>query len=222
MEGDDLKSRLDLVRERITNACARSGRDVGDVTLVAVTKGVAADRIRVALETGVTDIGENRVQEAAAKHVLLGGATVAWHLVGHLQSNKVRAALEVFDIIQSVDSLHLAESISERAPHEVPVFIQVNVAKDPAKSGFLIEDAAENVGRIAALPNLSVRGLMTIAPFGASERELRIVFSSLRETGNSLGLPNLSMGMSDDFETAIEEGATHVRIGRAIFGERPQ
>lgn len=217
------------VLARIAAASARAGRDPADVTLVAVSKTIDADSVRDAVAAGLGVLGENRVQEAESKAPSVPGGR--WHLVGPLQGNKVRRALEVFEVVQSVDSVGLAERIdrlaAEHRPGErYPILLQVNVDDDPAKAGFNPVALGEAIERIAALPSVEVRGLMTIgrlavAPEAARPtfRRLRELSLSLRETGARLG-PDLSMGMTDDFEVAVEEGATIVRVGRALFGER--
>jgi len=218
MSEETIAARLEDVRARIAVACARSGRTVDDVTLVAVTKGFGVDAIREAIAAGVTDIGENRVQEAASKHDAVPGVT--WHMIGHLQTNKVGAALALFDLIHSVDSLHLAEAVSSRASAPVPIFLEVNVANEPSKSGFGVAALSDALPAARRLPNLEIRGLMTVAPIVDRSEDVRPVFRDLREMAHGLGLAGLSMGMTNDYEVAIEEGATHVRVGRAIFGER--
>ena len=217
-----IAQRVEAVRERIARACDRSARSPDEVTLVAVCKGFPPQAIREAVDAGLRHFGENRVQEAEAKRPALAGlpAGVVWHMVGHLQTNKVKTALNLFDIIQSVDSLHLAEAISQRAPRPVPVFLEVNLAGEATKYGFSASELPAAAAAIARLPNLDVRGLMTVAPLVHDPDEVRPLFRRLRDTARSLGLRELSMGMTDDFEVAVEEGATHVRIGRAIFGER--
>jgi len=222
MSPSTVAERAEQVRLLIAAACRRGGRSPGEVTLIAVTKGFPPETVRQAVDAGIRDIGENRVQEAAAKRPALADlpAAVTWHMIGHLQTNKVQTALTLFDIIHSVDSLHLAEAISRRAPAPVPAFLEVNVAGEPAKSGFSLDDLPRAYEAVARLPNLAIRGLMTVAPIAGNAQEARPVFRRLHREAQSLGLQQLSMGMSDDFEAAIEEGATHVRIGRAIFGER--
>jgi hypothetical protein len=218
-----IAERLDAVRRRVEAACERAGRSPDEVTLVAITKTFPPDAVREAAAAGLRDFGENRVQEAESKLRELADLTPrpTWHMVGHLQTNKVKTAVSLFDIIQSVDSLHLAEAISRRAPHDrVPVLLEVNVSGEAAKYGFSVEElpaAAESARR---LPNLDVRGLMTVAPLVDDAEEARPVFRRLRELAGELGLAELSMGMTDDLEVAVEEGATIVRVGRAIFGER--
>jgi PLP dependent protein len=217
------------VLERIAAACARAGRDPASVTLVAVSKTVPAAVLRAAVEAGLTILGENRVQEAEAKVGDVAGAT--WHLVGPLQSNKAKRALVAFETIESVDSVELAGRLDRLAeevrPNErVPILLQVNVDGDPAKAGFDPEALTRATDAIASLSRLEVRGLMTVGRLVERPEDARPTFVSLRRlseqrrvTWPGLG-PELSMGMSDDFEVAIEEGATVVRIGRALFGHR--
>jgi pyridoxal phosphate enzyme (YggS family) len=224
MRADSIGERLQDVRLRIDGACRRGGRAPEEVTLVAVTKGFPPECVRDAVAVGLRQFGENRVQEAAAKRKALDGlpTDIVWHMVGHLQTNKAKTALGLFDIIHSVDTPHLAEALSRRAPGPVPVFLEVNVAGEPSKHGFPPAELAGASQAIARLPNLDLRGLMTVAPLVADPEEVRPVFRRLREMARALSLRELSMGMTDDFEVAIEEGATCVRIGRAIFGERQQ
>ncbi|MEA2607951.1 MAG: dependent protein [Chloroflexota bacterium] len=217
------------VLARIADACQRVGRDPAAVTLVAVSKTVDADLLRDAVAAGLHLLGENRVQEAEAKAPLVPGAR--WQLVGPLQANKVRRALAVFEAVQSVDSVALAERIDrlagERRPGErYPILLQVNVDDDPAKAGFQPPALAEAIARIADLHALDVRGLMTIGRLAGEAEAARPTFRRLRQlaeevrgAGARIG-PELSMGMTDDFEVAVEEGATIVRVGRALFGER--
>jgi hypothetical protein len=215
---------------RIAAACARAGRGPLDVSLVAVTKTVPADRIRAAVAAGLTTLGENRVQEAEAKAGQVEGAT--WHLVGPLQKNKARRALEVFAIIESVDSVALAQRLDRitdevRPGRRTSVFLEVNVDADPSKSGFAPDDLEASLDAILGLAGLDVRGLMTIGRQAARPEDARPTFAALRELSGRLRRQDdrlgneLSMGMTDDFEVAIEEGATIVRVGRALFGERP-
>lgn len=220
MTGQTIAERLQAVRARIAAACERAGRDPREVTLIAVTKGFGVEAVREAVAAGATDIGENRVQEAAEKREKLAGLDVAWHMIGHLQTNKVKDALRVFGIIHSVDSIHLSETISRRALTPVPVFLEVNVAGEATKSGLALDELHEAYAAISRMHNIEVRGLMTVAPVARDAEEVRPTFRVLAEAARGLGLTQLSMGMTDDFEVAIEEGATHVRVGRAIFGER--
>ena len=224
-----LASARELVIERIADAAARAGRDPADITLVAVSKTVPVERLVAADAAGLTTLGENRVQEAEAKADAVAGAT--WHLIGPLQSNKVRRALEVFEAIESVDSVELARRIDRlasevRLGERVPVLLQVNVDDDTAKAGLSSAAVEEQLGEILALEHLDVRGLMTIGRLVDRPEDARPTFAGLRDFAGrlrarhpSLG-PDLSMGMSDDFEIAVEEGATVVRVGRALFGER--
>jgi hypothetical protein len=218
----EVATRIADARERIAAACARTGRSPDTVTIVAVTKGFGPDAVRAAVAAGIRDIGENRVQEAQAKRAALTDLPrdVRWHMIGHLQTNKVQTALSLFDTIQSVDSIHLAEAISRRAPVSVPVFLEVSVAGEATKMGFSPAELPGAYETIAALPSLDVRGLMTVAPIAASPEEVRPVFRRLAAEAEQLGLRELSMGMTHDYEVAVEEGATHVRLGRALFGER--
>lgn len=221
MDGDTIAGRISIVRERIAAACERAGRSSEDVTLIAVSKGFEADAIREAVAAAITDIGENRVQEFADKReALRDRRDVRWHMIGHLQRNKARLAVESSDIIHSVDSMRLAETISNHALSNVSVFLEVNVAQEPTKGGFSLEELPEAFRKARQL-HLDIRGLMTIAPLTGDGDAVRAVFRSLREAAHDLGVEGLSMGMTNDYEIAIEEGATHVRIGRAIFGERP-
>ncbi len=218
----EIAVRIARVRERIAAACARTGRAPEEVTLIAVTKGFGPDVVREAVEADVRDFGENRVQEAGAKIGTLADLPrdVRWHMIGHLQTNKVKTAVELFDTIHSVDSIHLAEAISRRAPAPVPVFLEVSVAGEASKSGFSQTDVQRARETIGGMPGLQVQGLMTVAPMTDDTEEARPVFRQLADLAHALGLNKLSMGMSDDFEVAVEEGATHVRLGRVLFGER--
>ena len=218
----DIKTNLEVVRSRISQACLRAGRSTEEVSLIAVTKTVNPEAVETAFKLGVRHFGENRVQEAARKISALSHLTPrpTWHLIGHLQSNKVKAALELFDIIHSVDSLELAEAVNRRAVKKIPILVQVNVAAELTKSGLSLDQFASTLEAISRLPMLEVKGLMTIAPLVEDAEKVRPVFRKLKELSDSFGLENLSMGMTDDFEVAIEEGATLIRVGRAIFGER--
>jgi pyridoxal phosphate enzyme (YggS family) len=228
-----IAARAALLRARIDDAARRAGRDPSAVTLIAVTKTMSVETIRAAALAGIRDIGENKVQEASLKHgELLDQAELRWHLIGHLQRNKVRRAIETFSTIQSVDSLELATTLSAHVVargRTLDVFAQVNVSGEAEKSGFPPSRFVEQAGLLADLPGLHWRGLMTIAPEGADEATLRAVFRGTRqlceETAGTFDPTlwnGLSMGMSNDFEIAVEEGATHVRVGRAIFGERTE
>lgn len=220
---------LRSVRERVAAACERAGRSPDEVTIVGVSKTFPAALVVEACRAGLTDIGENRVQEAAAKvpAVEALGSRPRWHLVGHLQTNKVKTALGLFDIIHSVDSVRLAEFISHQAAslpvrreEPLPILLEVNAAGEASKFGLSPEETGRVLEQMARLPGLAVQGLMTVAPLVGDPEEVRPVFRELRRLRDALGLRHLSMGMTDDFEVAIEEGATIVRIGRAIFGPR--
>ena len=225
--GEGIEERLAAVRRRIETAAARSGRPGSAVTLVAVSKTMPAAAIREAVSAGVKILGENRVQEAREKIEALPGAA-EWHLIGHLQTNKAKLAVGLFDCIHSLDSVRLAQELgrhAEEAGRPLRCLVEVNVGEEAQKSGV---DAAEVRPLLEAarrLPHLSVQGLMTIPPFLPDPESVRPFFRRLRDLRDRLEsegwtLPDLSMGMSHDFEVAIEEGATLVRIGTAIFGSR--
>ncbi len=226
----ELARNIETVRERIAAAALRAGRDAAGVTLIAVSKTVPVERLHGIETTGATDLGENRVQEAAAKIETLG-RVVSWHLIGRLQRNKARAAVELFDLIHSVDDVELALTLDRHASalgKRQRVLLQVNVSGEESKGGFDPVALPAVAERLAALPSLRPEGLMTIAQHGAGDAELRRVFGALRALHERLApvfgaehWRHLSMGMSDDYETAVEEGATMARVGRAIFGERP-
>jgi pyridoxal phosphate enzyme (YggS family) len=213
------------LRARIEAAAARAGRDPASVRLVgasAISKGVSDAAVLEALAAGVTDFGENWLQEAEERIERFASQVngmVTWHFIGHVQRNKAPGVLKAFDIIHSVDSLRLAERLSERAEHPARILLEVNVAGDASKYGFAPSEVAEAVTTIARLPNLDLAGLMTMAPQVADTEDTRPVFRTLRELAVANGLPELSMGMTEDFEVAVEEGATMVRIGRALFGQ---
>ena len=228
-EAAGLAAARERVLATIADACSRVGRNPSSVTLVAVSKTVPAERLRAAVAAGLTVLGENRVQEAEEKVGRVEGAT--WHLVGPLQSNKARRAIETFDVIEAVDSIALAERLDrlagERGGDRLPILLEVNVDADPSKSGFAPDALAGALNGILALPNLEVRGLMTIGRLVERPEEARPTFRALRELSERLRAvdprlgPELSMGMSADYPVAVEEGATIVRVGQAIFGERP-
>jgi pyridoxal phosphate enzyme (YggS family) len=209
------------VQERIAAACARAGRNASEVKLVAVTKVFPADHVSAAIDAGITDVGENRVQEARDKKPLVRGSA-RWHLIGHLQSNKAKDAVKLFDVIQTVDSVDLAQKIAraaEAAGKRQEILLQVNIGNEEQKSGAERADIPSLVKALRAMDALDLRGLMAIPPVGSAE-ETRRYFRELRALRDDAGVEQLSMGMSEDFEVAIEEGATIVRVGRAIFGSR--
>ena len=209
------------VRARIAAACARAGRDASEVTLIAVTKVFPADFVEQAIAAGVTDIGENRVQEARDKKPLVQGSA-RWHLIGHLQSNKAKDAVRLFDVIQTVDSVELAQKIAraaETAGKRQEILLQVNIGNEEQKSGAAPAEVPALAQTLRGIDGIDLRGLMAIPPLGTTE-ETRRYFRELRALRDEAGVEQLSMGMSEDFEAAIEEGATIVRVGRAIFGSR--
>jgi pyridoxal phosphate enzyme (YggS family) len=229
-----VKDNIIEIRKRISLACSKVDRDPGAITIVAVSKGRTPEQIRQAVQAGLTDIGENKVQEALLKHRLLSTvnselSTIKWHMVGHLQSNKVKEAVEIFDLIQSVDSLRLAEEIDKQAARIKKIqdiLIEVKTSAEESKFGLKPEETIEVIKEVAKFKNISIKGLMTIAPIMDNPQDARPYFRMLRELKdriNSLSTVNrelltLSMGMTDDFEVAIAEGSNMVRIGRAIFG----
>jgi pyridoxal phosphate enzyme (YggS family) len=238
-QGADVRVRIEAVRRRIVAACERAGRNPAEVTLVAVTKTVPPAMIQEAFAAGVRYFGENRVREAATKisSTFLRAsdneaAAPQWHLIGHLQTNKAKKALELFQVIQSVDSLHLAEVLQHHAAalkKRVEVFIEINTSGEASKFGAPPNQAAALARQIATMPNLQLTGLMTIGALTDNEEIIRRCFRKLHELRaeiTAINVPNvgmlhLSMGMTDDFELAIAEGSTMVRVGRAIFGARP-
>jgi pyridoxal phosphate enzyme (YggS family) len=224
---DRIRENLAVVRTRIARACQRAGRNPGAVRVVAVTKGFPVEVARAAFQAGLEELGENYVQEAREKVRAVPEAT--WHFVGHLQRNKARETVRLFRWIHSLDSVELVAELSRRAVQHgrtVDVLIQVNVAAEPQKHGAAPDDAPRIAEEAARLPGLRLQGLMTIAPLSPDPEAVRWVFRELRVLRDRIqlqlgtALPELSMGMTDDFEVAVEEGATLVRIGRALFGER--
>ena len=226
-----LRENLPRVQERIAAAQARSGRSAA-VTIVAVTKTHPAEAARAALAAGLRAIGENRVQELAEKVEAVGRAAAEWHLIGHLQRNKVRRALPLFDMIESVDSYRLAQELSaeaERAGQDVESLVEVNISGEESKSGFSPEELLDAAAAVGQLPRLRVRGLMTIGPLTEDRAAIRAAFVRMRGLFEACArdVPAfdarwLSMGMSGDFEVAVEEGSTMVRLGTILFGERLQ
>lgn len=226
----DIAANLSHVRECIARAAARSGRSADSITLVAVTKVVPLDRIREAYACGVRHFGENRVQEAAAKIPQLSDLAATWHLVGHLQSNKAKKAASLFHALDSLDSIHTAEILHAALPegHPLPVLVEVRLGGEETKSGIEAAELIPFLEQLSQFSHLAVRGLMTVPPFCQNPEEVRPYFRKLRELAESaaavkipgVALQEFSMGMSHDFEIAIEEGATMVRIGTAIFGPR--
>jgi pyridoxal phosphate enzyme (YggS family) len=232
MEYEAVAARLTVVRERIQQACLRSGRQLDEVTIVGVTKSHPAEAVRALLSAGVGNIGENRVQELEEKVDQVGRGAVRWHLIGHLQRNKARKAVALADLIHSIDSVRLAEKLSEEAVAAAKVIdglVQVNVSGEETKGGLEAPHAIEELGAICALPGLKIRGLMTMAPLTADREEVRRVFAAARRMSERAAdsisgyeARHLSMGMSGDFEVAVEEGSTMVRLGTVLLGERDE
>ncbi len=228
---NDIRENLFRVRERIEKACARSGRAPDDVTLIGVTKTKPAEFVEEAIAAGIRDIGENKVMEAVAKKAQVSGKAT-WHLIGHLQRNKVRKALQNFDLIHSVDSLRLAEKIDQESGKlgkTTSVLLQVNTSRETSKFGVQLEDASTFAEQVASsYSNIVVKGLMTIGPLSPDQKLIRASFRALYALFDELGrrdfprmeMKYLSMGMTNDFEIAIEENANMLRLGRVIFGDR--
>ncbi|HEU4883051.1 MAG TPA: YggS family pyridoxal phosphate-dependent enzyme [Longimicrobium sp.] len=226
---DELRARVAEVRERIEAARARAGR-TDPVTLVAVTKTHPVDVVRAAIGAGIADVGENRVQEMDEKVAEIGRGAVRWHLIGHLQRNKAARAVAIADLIHSLDSVRLAEALSAEAVKAgltVPALVQVNTSGEESKFGLSADEAVDSIGRMAGLPGLRLEGLMTMAPFTDDQAVIRRTFAAARALREDVarqvpafGGRHLSMGMSNDFEAAVEEGSTLVRVGSTLFGER--
>ena len=225
-----VKEQLKEVQDRIKNACIRAGRNPEEVTLIAVSKTKPVSMIQEAYEEGIRDFGENKVQEILEKEPVLPG-DIRWHMIGHLQRNKVKQVIDKAVLIHSVDSVRLARQIEEEAAKkdiQVDILLEVNVAREESKFGFFLEEVEPAAMEIKDFPHVHIRGLMTIAPFGENSEENRNVFKKLFELYVDIKSKNidnvtmdvLSMGMSGDYEVAIEEGATMVRIGTSIFGSR--
>lgn len=228
-----IETNLKALMSKIEKACAKVNRDPKEITLVAVTKTVPVEIIETAIELGIKIIGENRIQEAQEKYPLIGDK-VEWHLIGHLQTNKVKKALEIFSMIQSVDSLHLAQEIEKRASimqRTIPILIEVNTSQEPTKFGVTSSQLLDIIREISLLPHIKIAGLMTLGPGLAIEDKeksrpcFRMLYELKQKTEKDLAisLPYLSMGMSSDFEVGIEEGSNMIRLGTVIFkGVAPQ
>lgn len=225
-----LRKNFEEVEERIREACRRSGRKREDVTLIAVSKTKPVEILQEAYDIGSRIFGENKVQEIVDKYAALPD-DISWHMIGHLQRNKVKYIIDKVDLIHSVDSLRLAETIEKEAAKRnitANILIEVNMAKEDTKFGAMPEDVKELVSQIARLPHIRIKGLMTIAPFVANPEENRIHFRNLRNLSvdimenksDNVTMGVLSMGMTNDYEVAIEEGATMVRVGTGLFGKR--
>lgn len=218
---------LERVRERIGNAAVRAGRDASEVTVIAVTKTHGPEIVTAAIEAGIIDIGENRIQEFLEKSERVS-LPCRWHLVGHLQTNKVTKAVGRFALVHSVDSIKLAGRLSRVSAErgiETDILLEVNTSSEESKFGLSPGETVDAFGRISELPDLRVKGLMTVGPWVEDEGILRTAFSQLRGLKeeierSGISLEHLSMGMTDDFEAAIEEGSTMVRLGRVLFGKR--
>ncbi len=227
--GNSVKDNFQRCLEKIANVAAKCNQRFENITLVAVTKTVSTEKINQGIEAGITNIGENKVQEAKIKKDLV--KPVTWHMVGHLQTNKVKHALQIFDMIQSVDSIHLAKEVNKRSEQlskKMPVLIEVNTSREASKYGCSPETTIDTISEISQMPFIEIRGLMTIGLFTNDRELIRPCFILLRELADKIKsqkianvyMDILSMGMSADFETAIEEGSNMVRIGTAIFGPR--
>lgn len=223
---DSIAANLQTVRQTIAKSAERAGRDPKEVVLVAVTKTFPVERIREAMALGLRVFAENRVQEALRKIDEIGTTNVDWHLIGHLQTNKVKFIESRFSMVQSLDGIGLAEALDRRLRSPLDVLVEVNVAEEPQKTGVSPADLPALARAVNAAPHLRLRGLMTVAPMAGDAETVRPVFRQLRalrdETSQQLGvtLPVLSMGMTDDYAIAVEEGATMLRLGRALFGPR--
>ena len=226
-----MKQRLEQINARIRQAAESCSRDPNSIRLVAVSKTIPAENVKEAIESGITILGENYVQEAREKFNALIQYPVSWHYIGHLQSNKAKYAVRLFDLIHSVDSLKLARELhkqAQKADKIQSILVQVNISGEGTKSGISAQDAPGLISEISLLGNLSIKGLMTMPPYFYQPEKVRPFFAALRKlrddirehTPANVSMQELSMGMTGDFEVAIEEGATLVRIGTAIFGER--
>jgi pyridoxal phosphate enzyme (YggS family) len=228
----EIRAALDRVRGAIAAAARRAGRDPAVIRIVGITKGFGPETPLAAIAAGLTELGENRIQEARAKIPQVAAHAperATWHLVGHLQTNKAKLAAELFDWIESVDSLRLAQALSQRRSRQpLQVLLQVKASNEPTKTGFAADELLDVAPEIAALPNLEVRGLMAVAPLDPDLEVARRAFRSVRSLAEQLAalgdpacsMEHLSMGMSGDYEVAIEEGATIVRLGTVLFGSR--
>ena len=225
-----IKTNIESVQNNIKNACAKSGRDTNTAHLIAVSKTKPVSMLQQAYDAGMRDFGENKVQEILEKYDQLPG-DIRWHMIGHLQRNKVKYIIDKVCLIHSVDSLRLAEEISKEAVKHnltMPILIELNIAEEDSKFGLTFEECEEMIRKISALPNIQIKGLMTVAPFVEDAEENRQYFKTMKQLSVDIMTKNidnvcmdiLSMGMTGDYEVAIEEGATHVRVGTGIFGER--
>jgi pyridoxal phosphate enzyme (YggS family) len=221
LDPEQIRANYAAVASRVRAACERAGRGASEVTIVAVSKTFPAEAASAAIAAGARDLGENRVQEARDKKPVVSGSA-RWHLIGHLQSNKARDAVRIFDVIQTIDSVALAAKVgkaAQSAGKRQEVLLEVNIGREPQKAGADPAEVESLAREVAKIDALALTGLMTIPPVG-DETAARAYFRELRALRDATGLKHLSMGMTDDFEVAVEEGATIVRVGRAIFGSR--
>jgi pyridoxal phosphate enzyme (YggS family) len=227
----DIKENIDIILDRAEKSCAKSGRSFDDITVIAVSKTVDAEKAREAVEGGLDNLGENRVQELTEKYEKLKDFDIKWHMIGHLQKNKVKYIIGKAELIHSVESLDLAEEIDKRAKKldlTARVLLELNIGEEESKFGIRAENSAEFARAMEKFENIKVMGLMTVAPFSDNPEDVRWVFRKMKELFNEISdmrLKNfemrfLSMGMTNDFEIAIEEGSNMIRIGTAIFGAR--
>ena len=216
----DVRENCRRILDKIRNAAARSGREPASVRLIAVTKTVPVAKIREAAATGISNIGENRLQEALPKRDALADLPLTWHFIGHLQTNKAKKAVEQFDWVQCIDGPDIADKLNQAATRRLPVLVEVKLHDEPSKSGVVESELKDFVSRFSHYDRLDLRGFMAIPPFFENPEDVRPYFRKLRVLAEKFGLPELSMGMSNDFEVAIEEGATMVRVGSALFGDR--
>ncbi len=232
MSENTIKNNLKIIQERINLACQKAGRDRKDVKLLLATKTVSTEKIQLAIDEGYSLIGENKVMEAREKYAVLKDNACQWHMIGHLQTNKVKYVLQFADVVQSIDRMKLANKLQNRCEYDnrdIDVFIQVNTSYEKSKFGIPPEKALEFIKEVAKLPRLHIKGLMTIGLLSSKDEKVRDCFKLLKDIqlrAQTLQLSNasfdeLSMGMSNDLELAIEEGSTLVRVGTAIFGDRP-
>ena len=225
-----IKNNIESIQKKIENACMKSGRDTNTAHLIAVSKTKPVSMLQQAYDAGIRDFGENKVQEILEKYDQLPG-DIRWHMIGHLQRNKVKYIIDKVCLIHSVDSLRLAEEISKEAVKHsltMPILIELNIAEEDSKFGLTFEECEEMIRKISTLPNIQIKGLMTVAPFVENAEENRQYFKVMKQLSVDIMTKNIdnvcmdimSMGMTGDYEVAIEEGATHVRVGTGIFGER--
>ena len=225
-----IRNNINIVKNKIEASCQKAGRNINDVHLVAVSKTKPVSMLQEAYDAGIRDFGENKVQEILEKYDKLP-SDIRWHMIGHLQRNKVKYIIDKVCLIHSVDSLRLAEEINkEAAKHNLimPILIELNIAEEDSKFGLSFEECEEMIKQISTLPNIQIKGLMTVAPFVENAEDNRQYFKAMKQLSVDIMTKNidnvcmdiLSMGMTGDYETAIEEGATHVRVGTGIFGER--